>query len=119
MVSKEVAMEITVSDFGDTARKVTLVGRLDIVGAEQIGAPLAAAAGSRSNIVIDMGGVDFIASIGIRHLVMAAKAVSRSAGKLVLLDPTPMVTEVLVIAGLDRLLPIVRSEAEAMAAFGG
>lgn len=118
MAMKEVAMEITVSDFGDAARKVTLVGRLDIVGAEQIGLPLAAAAGSRGNIVIDMGGVDFIASIGIRHLVMAAKAVSRSAGKLVLLDPTPMVTEVLVIAGLDQLLPIVRSEAEAMAAFG-
>ena len=69
--------------------------------------------------VVDMAGVDFIASIGIRHLVMAAKAVARGAGKLVLLDPNPMVTEVLVVAGLDQLLPIVRSEDEARAAFGG
>jgi anti-sigma B factor antagonist len=115
-------MEITVSDdtvLGETVKKVTLVGRLDILGAEKIGLPLAAVAGTRGNIVIDMVGVDFIASIGIRHLVMAAKAVARGAGKLVLLDPNPMVTEVLVVAGLDQLLPIVRTESEALAAFGG
>jgi anti-anti-sigma factor len=111
-------MQITISDFGDAVKKVTLVGKLDIMGAEKIGLPLAAAAGSRSNIVVDMVGVDFIASIGIRHLVMAAKAVARGAGKLVLLDPNPMVTEVLVVSGLDQLLPIVRSEEEARAAFG-
>jgi len=111
-------MEITITDFGDTIKKVTLVGKLDIIGAEQIGLPLAAVAGSRSNLVIDMIGVDFIASIGIRHLVMAAKTVARGAGKLVLLAPNPMVTEILVVAGLDQLLPIVRSEGEARAAFG-
>ena len=43
----------------------------------------------------------------------------RGAEEVVLLDPTPMVTEVLVVAGLDQLLPIVRSEDEARAAFGG
>ena len=63
-----------------------------------------------------MMGVDFIASIGIRQLVLAAKTVARGAGKLVLLNPNPFVTEVLVTAGLDGLLPIVRSETEARAA---
>jgi anti-sigma B factor antagonist len=111
-------MEITVSDFVGGAKKVTLVGRLDIKGADKIDLPLAAAAGARGNIVIDMGAVDYIASIGIRHLVMAAKTVARGAGKLVLLNPTPLVTDVLRVAGLDQLLPIVRSEAEARAAFG-
>ena len=112
-------MQITISDFDDAIKRVTLVGKLDIVGAEVIGLPLAAVAGSRGNIVIDMTGVDFIASIGIRHLVMAAKAVARGAGKLILLGPTPMVTEVLVVSGLEQLLPIVRSEDEVRAAFGG
>jgi anti-sigma B factor antagonist len=110
-------MEITISDFGDSAKKVTLVGKLDIAGAETIGLPMATIAGSRSDIVVDMVGVDFIASIGIRHLVMAAKAVARASGKLVLLDPNPMVTEVLVVSGLEQLLPIVRSEDEARAVF--
>src|SRR6266700_65492 len=112
-------MQITISDFDDAIKRVTLVGKLDIVGAEVIGLPLAAVAGSRGNVVIDMTGVDFIASIGIRHLVMAAKAVARGAGKLILLGPTPMVTEVLVVSGLEQLLPLVRSEDEVRAAFGG
>jgi anti-anti-sigma factor len=112
-------MEIVISNAGDTVKRVTLVGKLDIAGAERIGLPLAAAAGSRTNLIIDMTGVVFIASIGIRHLVMAAKTVTRGAGKLVLLDPTPMVTEVLTISGLNELLPIVRSEAEAETLFAG
>src|SRR5262249_11800299 len=109
-------MEITILDFGDSGKKVMLTGKLDIVGAQKIELPLATLAGTRSNIVIDMGGVDFIASIGIRQLVMASKAVARGAGKLVLLDPTPLVTDVLVTSGLLDLLPIVRSEDEARAA---
>jgi anti-anti-sigma factor len=91
-------MEMTISDFGEAAKKVTLVGKLDIMGAEQIGLPLAALAGSRGNIVVDMTAVEFIASIGIRQLVMAAKAVTRGAGKLVLLDPNPTVTQVLAVS---------------------
>jgi len=87
-------MEISVSQFGDLGSKVVLVGKLDISGAEKIDVPLATVAGSRGNIVVDMAGVDFIASIGIRHLVMAAKTVARKSGMLVLLDPNPTVTEV-------------------------
>jgi anti-anti-sigma factor len=113
-------MKITISEFGDigskiTGTKITLVGKLDIAGAETVDLPLAAAAGTRRHIVIDMVGVDFIASIGIHHLVMAAKTVARGSGKLVLLDPSPMVTDVLVTAGLGDFLPIVRSEDEAKA----
>lgn len=109
-------MQITISEFGDAGKRVILVGKLDIVGAERIELPLATVAGTKSNIVVDMVGVDFIASIGIRHLVLAAKAVARGSRKLVLLDPSPLVTEVLVTAGLSDFLPIVRSEDEALAA---
>jgi anti-anti-sigma factor len=112
-------MQITISEFGGVGKKITLVGKLDIAGAETIDLPLATVAGTRTSIVIDMMRVDFIASIGIRHLVMAAKAVARGAGKLVLLDPTPLVTEVLVTSGLQDLLPIVRSEDEARAVLAG
>jgi anti-sigma B factor antagonist len=112
-------MQITISEFGAGGTKVTLVGKLDIRGAEVIDLPLATVAGKRQSVVVDMVGVDFIASIGIRHLVLAAKAVARGAGKFVLLNPTPLVTEVLVTAGLEQLLPIVRSEDEAIAALRG
>jgi stage II sporulation protein AA (anti-sigma F factor antagonist) len=112
-------MKITISEFGDLGTKITLVGKLDIAGAATVDLPLATAAGTRRNIVVDMAGVDFIASIGIRHLVMAAKAVARGSGKLVLLDPSPLVTDVLTTTGLDEFLPIVRSEDEARAALAG
>ena len=109
-------MEIVTSqDQGATAR-VALTGRLDIVGAEVIALPLATLAGAKRGLVIEMSGVSFIASIGIRHLVSAAKALSRRNGRLVLLNPTDMVTEVLTTSGLTDLLPIIRSEPEAVAA---
>jgi anti-anti-sigma factor len=109
-------MQITISEFGETAKRVVLVGRLDIVGAGKIELPLATAAGARTNIIIDMVGVDYIASIGIRHLLMAAKTVARASRKIILLGPNPNVTDVLTTAGLDDFLPIVRSEDEARAA---
>src|SRR5215467_8894681 len=109
-------MNISISDFGDIGKKVTLTGKLDILGAQQIETPLAALAGMRTNIVVDMVGVDFIASIGIRQLVMAAKAVTRGAGRLVLLNPKPLIADVLETSGLLGLLPIVTSDDEARAA---
>ena len=109
-------MEIIVSELGDAIKKIKLVGRLDIDGAAAIEGPLADLARSKGNIVIDMSNVAFIASIGLRHLVMAAKAVARNAGKILLLDPNPLVTEVLEVSGLQSILPIVRSEQEALAA---
>ena len=111
-------MDIEVSYFGDFAKRVTLKGRLDIAGAQKIELPLAALAGTRANIVVDMRAVELIAAIGSRHLVMAAKAVARGGGRLVLLDPTAPVTEVLVTAGLAQILPIVRSDEEARSALG-
>jgi len=109
-------MEIVTSeDRGATAR-VALTGRLDIVGAEVIALPLATLAGAKQGLIVDMSGVSFIASIGIRHLVSAAKALSRRNGRLVLLNPSEMVAEVLTTSGLTDLLPIVRSDSEAVAA---
>ena len=112
-------MQITISELDSSTKKVTLTGKLDIAGAQAIETPLAAVAGARGNVVIDMAGVDFISSIGIRHLVIAAKAIARGAGKLVLLAPTPMVTEVLVSTGLEQILPIVTSENDARTLFTG
>ena len=112
-------MQISISEFGDAGTRVTLIGKLDISGAGKIELPLATIAGSQQSVVVDMVGVDFIASVGIRHLLMAAKSIARKHGKFLLLNPTPLVTQVLITAGLQDLLPIVRSEEEALAALRG
>ncbi len=108
-------MEIVTSEIGGATARVALSGRFDNAAAEVIGL-LAALAGAKRGLIIDMSGVTFLASIGIRHLVSAAKTLSRRNGRLVLLNPTTMVMEVLTASGLTNLLPIVHSESEAATA---
>ena len=100
-------MEIAIDDAGSTVT-VKLVGRLDISGARSIDLPLATLSGSKNRILIDMAGVTFIASIGLRHLLTAARAVQRRGGQLSLLNPTAAVAEVVTTSGLIELLPIER-----------
>jgi anti-anti-sigma factor len=103
-------MQIAISDDGSAAT-VTMVGRLDIAGAEVVALPLATLSGSKSSLLVDMSGVTFIASIGLRYLVSAAKAMGRRGGRLVLLNPNTAVTEVITTSGLADLLQIERSGA--------
>jgi len=112
-------MEISMgNDNGPTAR-VALVGKLDIQGAEAISLPLATLSGAKQNIVIDMSGVNFIASIGIRHLMSATKTLARRGGRLVLLNPTAPVLEVLTTSGITDLIATVASEDEVRSLIGG
>jgi anti-anti-sigma factor len=106
-------MQIVTSEDQGVTAKVSLTGKLDIAGAEVIALPLATLAGAKSGLIVDMSGVSFISSIGIRHLVSAAMALSRRGGRLVLLNPNDLVAEVLETSGITDLLPIVRSESEA------
>jgi anti-anti-sigma factor len=103
-------MQIAINDAGTTAT-VTLTGRLDIMGAEAVALPLATLSGSKNALFVDMAGVSFIASIGLRHLVAAAKAVGRRGGRLVLLNPNAAVAEVITTSGLTDLLKIERGDA--------
>ena len=66
-------MQFTISDEAGTTAKIGLVGKLDIAGAEVIALPLATLAGGKKGVVVDLSGVTFLASIGIRHLVLATK----------------------------------------------
>ncbi len=109
-------MQIKITDDSGTTAKVVLNGKLDIAGAEAIALPLATLSVGKRGVLIDMTGVSFIASIGIRHLVSASKALMRRGGRLVLLNPNPMVTDVLATSGVIELMTVARSEAEAAAA---
>jgi anti-anti-sigma factor len=111
-------MQITIADDSGPTGKATLVGRLDIAGAEVIALPLATLAGGKTSVILDVSGVTFVASIGLRHLVLATRALSRRGGKLVLVNPTAMVRDVLVTSGLTDLMSIVATESEAYALLG-
>ena len=103
-------MKIDVHDAG-AAATMTLIGRLDIVGAEVVALPLATLSGSKHDLWVDMAGVTFIASMGLRHLLTASKAIRRRGGRFVLLNPVDAVAEVIETAGLSGLLMIERGGA--------
>jgi len=103
-------MEISPDSGSGSTARIALTGRLDIQGAEQVALPLATLSGAKQNVVIDMSGVSFIASIGIRHLVSASKALTRRGGRLVLFNLTAPVQEVLQMAGIIDMVSTATSE---------
>ncbi len=102
-------------DAGRTA-KLSLTGKLDIVGAGAVAASLATLAKTKRGLMIDMAGVTFLTSPGIRQLVATSKTLARGGGRLVLLKPNDTVVDVLVVTGVHELMIIVQSEADAEAA---
>jgi anti-sigma B factor antagonist len=111
-------MEISPDSGSGSTARIALTGRLDIQGAETVALPLATLSGAKQNVVIDMSGVSFIASIGIRHLVSASKALTRRGGRLVLLHLTAPVQEVLQMAGIIDMVSTANSEDQVRALIG-
>lgn len=75
-----------------------------------------AGGGARRAIVVDLSKVDFLASLGIRVLVLGARAVKNKGGKLVILSPDENVRSVLTAARTDTLIPIFVDRDAAIAA---
>ena len=111
-------MQFTISNDAGTTAKIGLVGKLDIAGAEVIALPLATLAGGKKGVVVDLSGVTFLSSIGVRHLVSATKTLARKGGKLVLLNPIASVKEVLETSGVTDIMPIVATESAAYELIG-
>jgi anti-anti-sigma factor len=95
---------------------IKLAGRMDVQGAQEIDLKFTAYTARQRAVVVDMSAVDFLASIGIRTLLLTAKAISQRGGKMVLLNPDANVTHILEMAGIDTLIPICRSVDEARSA---
>jgi anti-sigma B factor antagonist len=100
----------------DGVKKVILSGRLDTAGVDMVGSKFSAGvvAGGRPAMV-DLSRVEFLASLGVRMLISAARALALNGGKLVLFAPTAPVMEVIEVMGLDEIIPTVSSESEALA----
>jgi anti-anti-sigma factor len=100
-------MELQYSELTNDIRLIKLTGQLDILGVGKIETPFAEyCAGDEVRVVVDLSGVDFLASIGIRLLTLTAKSVMSRGGKMVLLSPMPDVQHVLEITGIPDIIPI-------------
>jgi len=68
-------------------------------------------------MVLSMSGVEFISSRGLGVLLYLHKLMTGRGTRLHLAEPSESVLDSLDVAGLDSLLTIYQTEAEALAAF--
>lgn len=93
---------------------LSLTGRLDLEGTEEIESEFATAtSASPESVIVDLRGVPFLASLGMRMFVTAARGLRSRDLKLVLLKPQEAVRAALDVAGLSQLLLIADDEADA------
>jgi len=96
---------------------VEVEGRIDSMNANQLGEALSGEIDSGKNqIVLDLAGVDYMSSAGLREIVNALKKVKPS-GDVRISEPTERVREVLDMAGLSTILQIFNSKNDALASY--
>ena len=91
------------------------VGRLDSANArsfEQI--VMEQISGGEQSLIVDFSRLTFISSSGMRVLLIAAKRLQATQGKLVLCEMKEHIEEVFRISGFDQIIPIKSSRGEAI-----
>jgi anti-anti-sigma factor len=95
-------------------------GRLDQETCEGFRAELAAfvdrALRENAALVLDLSGVEYISSAGLRCLMMASRQMKAGKGRVLVADLQPMVAEIFAITHFDLMFEVVPSVKEALAA---
>ncbi|MEN2980122.1 STAS domain-containing protein [Tistrella bauzanensis] len=73
---------------------------------------------SSGRLAVDLAGLDYISSAGLRVLLIAAKRSKASGGKVVLSGMRPEIREVFDISGFSAIFAIFATRDEAVATFG-
>jgi anti-sigma B factor antagonist len=95
---------------------VSVAGEIDMATAAQFRDQLASViSGGARRVVVDLARVTFMASAGIGVLTGAHRVLAGESGSLVLAAPSPAVGRVLSVVGLDQVIPVTGSVADAAA----
>lgn len=101
-------------------RRIALVGTLDAPGAMSIEDEFQALLKEKGgNVIIDLAGVDYMSSYGLRMLLVGAKELKGAGGGLHLAEANTRVMEVITMAGYDTMFPVYESIEEAILLLGG
>jgi anti-sigma B factor antagonist len=108
-------MSASFQDVGADLRLIMVSGRLDMEGTDSVSARLMELVEApKKGVVIDLSGVRFLASVGIRVLIASAKAVHQRGGKLaVVVARGSTVSMSLEATGVDELIPVFTDAKEA------
>jgi anti-anti-sigma factor len=115
-------MQLAAKRFADTVA-VFPTGRIDHASADAFKAALAphlaGVASGRDRAVIDLAGVEYISSVGLRVLMLASKQVKAQGGVLAVADLQPVVREIFEISRFNLVFPVYRTVRDALAAVSG
>jgi len=111
-------METTVQEF-KRCDVVSVKGRIDSQTAPELSRVLKEITGAdRYRIVLDMAGVEFVSSAGLRVFIDVQKTCKRwNRGELVLAAVPQLITEALDLAGFTRFFTIYDDVLAAVGAF--
>jgi len=112
-------MKLDSRTYADTL-VVAPAGRLDHDNCEAFRAGLQPlldrALAARQRIVVDLSGLDYVSSAGLRCFMLAAKQAGTQGGKIVLAALRPVVAEIFQISRFDMVFELHPSVREALAA---
>ena len=107
-------LNIDRSDRGDVAL-LQVGGRLDVAtGPEMTAALTEVLEGGCTKLVLDMGGLEYISSAGLRALLVGRKAFAPKGGQIVICGLKDYIEEVFEISGFISLFPICATVDQAL-----
>ena len=111
-------LEIQISETNEQIALVTVQGRIDSSTAGELGDALTQVIDSgHARIVLNIAGVDYMSSAGLRELVSALKKVRADNGDMRIAQVTERVYEVFELSGLNTIFQIFDSQSEALGSF--
>jgi len=110
-------MELSTRRFADVI-VAEAVGRIDYTNADDFKSALWQALeqnrGERGPVVIDFSRVDYISSVGLRVLMLAAKEMNGGKRKITIAAASPVVSEIIAISRFHLILAVFASVREAL-----
>lgn len=108
-------MDIHIEDLGQDVSCIALAGRLDTPGVDSVETRFnAAAVAAGRDALVDLAGVSFVSSMGVRMLITAARMLQQRGRCLVLFGALPLVQETLENVAIDQIIPLAQDRDAAL-----
>ncbi len=99
------------------AQLLTVSGRIDSSNATEFDNKVKECMENGHNLVMDLSGVSYMSSAGLRAIVSALRECKKKKGDVLLVSPSARVAEVLSLAGLDSLFTVYDDATSAVGSF--
>jgi len=102
----------------DKCSTISVFGSVDALTASELGKHLVEqVAAEHVNLVVDLTGLEFMSSAGLRTLLGAVKETRSHGGDLRIVSTNPGIDKVLKMSGFHNIAKVFTSQADAVASF--